>query len=236
MTNTDQPDLSESDPSRPAGGVDPSSVASVVHLVSTGRGLTVCCGRSLFELPIADRATNDPRQRTCPDAAIEALVETAAKAEWERDAPAETQQQLRDMLRSTVVFVAERVRAEAQAELDRERKRLLELGNEHYLNWRAAERALARLHAEVGEREAAVRAEAVAEQAKLLSDTFLAERDLDARFFRRRRGRRRVPDYNAGYRMAMEDAARYARGDFTPTGAEGVVAAAARAMPAEADR
>lgn len=57
-----------------------------------------------------------------------------------------------------------------------------------------------------------------AEVASLLSDTFLAERDLDPKYFRRIRGRRVNRDYNAGYRMAMEDAARYARGDFTPPG------------------
>ena len=43
---------------------------------------------------------------------------------------------------------------------------------------------------------------------------------------RRHRGRRRNPDYNAGYRMGMEDAARYARGDYTAAGADGVVKAA----------
>lgn len=73
-------------------------------------------------------------------------------------------------VRPTVEFVAARVRAEAKAELDRQRKRLLELGNQHYLNWRAAERALARLHAEVGEREAAIRAEAVAERRRALNE------------------------------------------------------------------
>jgi hypothetical protein len=87
---TNNVSLGQPDPSRPPSGVDPSTVAvaSVVHEVRPGRGLTVCCCRSLFELPIADRATNDGRQRTCtagaPPAGVERLsVSGEQLADWE---------------------------------------------------------------------------------------------------------------------------------------------------------
>lgn len=40
-------------------------IASLVHMVPSSTGLTPCCGRTMFELPAWDRATNEADRVTC---------------------------------------------------------------------------------------------------------------------------------------------------------------------------
>ncbi len=40
-----------------------------VHLVADGDGVTLCCGRTPFELPRTERVTSDAKEATCLSAA-----------------------------------------------------------------------------------------------------------------------------------------------------------------------